>query len=464
MKTKITLAFLILALTACAPAQSAPAISNTDIRNTAVAIVQANAALTQIALPTAMPPTPISAALQKPREFTLPTTAPRPTARATSTSLPAVLPKFLLDEYVMLFIKDGDLYFQDGNNSPVNLFRVGKPTNDSYYDLSDDNRLALSSGGVLNTDGTPQRETTPPPYSELERQLWGTEFGNVHFVPGTHKLISRSYLCNSFDRPTSCVSSLYLTNTDTGEFKKLADLGFSGGPQNETYKTSPNGKMVAISTTTSVDIINMDGEYIRHDILFYKPNTPNILFPSVFWLPDSSGLIVGIPSTLFDSVAYNYVPAYTIWRYTIDNNVAIQIPLTPPPMAFGDAWGEVQVSPDGKWIVYGGLGYNPEIYLGNLSNGQVQTVGVAVQTRFSWAPDSKHFIATSAGSVLGAIDSPTLMPIGNVGGWLDGKHFIWFTQRDGILKTFIAEIVPGGLKIYDPGIEEDVTILLLRAK
>ena len=49
MKTKIMIAFLVITLAACAPAQT----NTTDIQNTAVAIVQTGVALTQTALPTA---------------------------------------------------------------------------------------------------------------------------------------------------------------------------------------------------------------------------------------------------------------------------------------------------------------------------------------------------------------------------------------------------------------------------
>ena len=94
----------------------------------------------------------------------------------------------------------------------------------------------------------------------------------------------------------------------------------------------------------------------------------------------------------------------------------------------------------------------------------MQVVGKDYQTRFSWAPDSKHFMSTSAGSALGAVDAPTLMPIGNVGEWIDGNHFVWFMVQDNPIKIYVAEIVPGGLKIYDLGFDEDVTVLLIRPK
>jgi hypothetical protein len=53
MKTKIMIAFLVITLAACAPAQT----NTTDIQNKAVAIVQTGVALTQTGMPTPAPPT-----------------------------------------------------------------------------------------------------------------------------------------------------------------------------------------------------------------------------------------------------------------------------------------------------------------------------------------------------------------------------------------------------------------------
>jgi hypothetical protein len=394
---------------------------------------------------------------------------PTPTIQLTPTSLHVSDLKFSLDGYVMLFTKDEDLYFQDENNSPIMLDHVGEAS----YKLSDDNQKVVVidsyeyaysySGFTINTDGT---ERQPVIFGDLRREnvLWGAKIGLVDFVPGTHKVIFSVHSCNSYDHPTVCVSSLFLSDGDIGKVKKITDLGFSGSggfDHRENFKVSPNGKMVAIMTTSSVDILDMDGRVLHHDILTYKPNTPTIIFPSIFWLPDSSGLIVGLPNTLFDSVAYNYVPAYTIWRYEIDGNRATQIHFDPPPMAFSETWGGIQVSPDGTWIIYGGLGNNPEVYLGDLTNGQTRIIGEAFQADFSWAPDSRHFIVGSAGSRLMAIDTPGFIPVNYFFGWVDGSHLKWVDYIDNTPKAYMAEIVSGGLNIYDLGFDKDVGLSFL---
>ncbi len=151
------------------------------------------------------------------------------------------------------------------------------------------------------------------------------------------------------------------------------------------------------------------------------------------------------------------MPGSTIWRYTISNNTAVQIPFDPPPPL-----NTFEFSPDGKWIVYGGLGYNPEVYLGNLTNGHTQIFGEATQASFTWAPDSKRFIATSAGSVMGAIGNPVLTDANYFSGWVDGNHFLWVDFKE---KIRMAEITAMGLKFYDLGIDMDSnTTLFIRPK
>src|ERR1700690_3388222 len=56
--------------------------------------------------------------------FAIPTSVD-PTELPRPTPLPASLPKFPLDGYIMLFQKKGDLYYQNGNNSPIKLTHVG---------------------------------------------------------------------------------------------------------------------------------------------------------------------------------------------------------------------------------------------------------------------------------------------------------------------------------------------------
>jgi hypothetical protein len=143
LKKEILIALLVITLAACAPMQP----NTTDIQNTAVAMARTGVALTQTALPTAtFPPPTFTPPVAFPTFESLPTQI-TPTALPTMTPLPASLPKFPLDGYIMLFTKDGDLYFQDEEATPVKLSHIGDPNYQSYYSprLSDDNQKVVFS-------------------------------------------------------------------------------------------------------------------------------------------------------------------------------------------------------------------------------------------------------------------------------------------------------------------------------
>jgi hypothetical protein len=378
------------------------------------------------------------------------------------------LPKFSLGGYVLLFTKDGDLYYQDGNNSPIKLTHVGERVYD--LKLSDDNKkvvYALDDGAEysVNSDGTHAHQIITRIRNDwldiFETRTMGTNKVDLGFVPGTHQLLFATYLCKSQKPLTTCSTSTFFADTDTGAIKKLTDLGLALQQNSDlrNIRVSPDGKMLAVGTTERMDILSIDGKVIRHDFFSYKPSTADTLFPSFFWLPDSSGLIVGVPDALHHSNAYEGFPDSTIWRYKIDTNVAVQIPLDPPPML--DSY---QVSPDGNWILYGGFEYEPTIYLGNLVDSRTKTVGEDVQAYFTWGPDSRYFIATSAGSVLGSIDKSLFYNFCQPDQWVDAAHFICVIT-DGIERgVYMAEINAGVIRIYDLGLDKasEYPILIMR--
>jgi hypothetical protein len=258
-------------------------------------------------------------------------------------------------------------------------------------------------------------------------------------------------LCKSNKYTPPCTGSIFLADTETGGIKKLADLVLSLDQYSNRRNVvlSPNGKMVAVASTEATDIYDINGKIVRHDILPFKPSTPDVLFPSLFWLPDSSGLIAALPNTLGSSQAYDYVPASTIWRYSIKSNTAHQISLDPAPM-----FDTFRVSPDGNWIVYGGLGYEPSVYLGSLVDGRIKIVGEHIQAYFYWGPDSQHFTTTTGGSELGSIDAPTSTLTCQFEQWIDAHHFTCFNRDERIR---IGEIdLSGAVKVYDFGFGTEI--------
>ncbi len=375
---------------------------------------------------------------------------------------PTSLPLFPLNGYVMLFTKDGDLYFQDGVDTPSKLAHIpGKsyPSPPYIFRLSDDEQKVVfyqNDGNIysINTDGTHEQIIIPNDW--LASLATGALRGVLEFIPKTHILFLEAVTCKEKSSTSLCSTTIFLADTDTGKIRKLADLGLAREPGiSENIQFSPNGKMVAIGTTDSIKIFTLDGKSIRKNILPYTPIQSNVLFPSLFWLPDSSGLIVAIPDkSRNDPFFVDGTAAYTIWRYTIDSNTTVQIPFDPP------AAGALSVSPDGNWIVYGSISpVATELYLGNLADGSTKTFGNDLHKNFSWSPDSKHFIHGQA--VVLSFDKPFVY--GGAGpGWVDSNHFLYYDipannpaiQQERILMAEIRddEVYYYELRIPYPGL------------
>jgi hypothetical protein len=427
---------------------------------TACGITPTQPIATAAATPTTQPPTPLptfTPDVGMPIAFPTLPNLPIPTVMPTRMPLPAILPKFPLTGYVMLFTKDGDLYFQDGESTPVKLTHVGKKA--PFRILSDDNKKVVftrdNSNSIysINTDGSQEHIVIPNSWPNLLKP--GTQRGGMDFVPNTHQLFLQAVLCESPEFRSLCSTSIFLADTDAGDIKKIADLGLTQQKDRipRSIKVSPDGKMVAVGTIDGVNILNMDGKVIRNNILPYKPSQKAVLLPSLFWLPDSKGLIAAPPDTIYHSTADGDLPAHTIWRYVIESNASSQIPFKPPPML-----ETFQISPDGNWIIYGGLSNDNSVYLGNLLNGYTQGFGYAQQSSFSWSPGSKYFIYTDLQSTLGTIDSPpVLTPTCYLVQWIDAGHFTCDSIENKGFRIRMAKITGEGVvKIYDLGFGKDI--------
>lgn len=375
-----------------------------------------------------------------------------PTLTPTATETPALtltptltpLPSFSLDGYVVIFIKDNDLYFQDENHAPAKLAHIGQLSSGPKFSdntglssfspiLSDDNQKVLfsrSDGNIysINTNGTQERIIIPKNW--LGSFKTDTKIGILNFVPGSHELFIETNLCIA-NRPP-CSNTLFLANTDTGEIRKLGEFSLNShsyGKVPQNIAVSPNGKMLAIGTPDGLDILTLDGKIIRNNILPYTPDSLSVSFPTLSWLPDSSGLIVALPNTTY-STNCNDFTAHTIWRYTISSNTTIQIPLDPPPM-------DTFISPDGNWVVYSNF-CQSSLYRGNLTNGQVAVFGEEENhPTFYWSSDSKYLIYFS--NLVISFDKPPIS--GKVSPrWIDANHFLYFESTEPESRSLLGEI------------------------
>ena len=376
------------------------------------------------------------------------------------TPLPAVLPKFPLDGYVVIFEKNGDLYFQDENNSPIQLTRGGEKAHSPI--ISNDNQKIVfargdSSGNgysniySVNTDGSSEQALITEQW--LATLGKGTEARFPVFVPDTRQLIFNTYLCESQEYNSLCSIGIFLVDTDTGEIKKILPPGEAGQyDHGGNFKVSPNGKMVSVALSGRIDIFDLNGKIIRKNVLPYTPSDPAELFSAQSWLPDSNGMIIAIPASIHYGAGYED-PTYTVWRYTVDNSEADQIPLDnlPPIIVMANCGNEIDISPDGNWILYARPTATTEstLYLGNLRNGHTQLYApLTCPGGPVWSSNSKYFIYADK---WGTINTPPILVGGFFLEWLDATHFFYVdTTNKNIPKTLIGKIVEGAISAYAP--------------
>jgi hypothetical protein len=358
----------------------------------------------------------------------------------------------------MLVYQDFNLYFQDGNEPPVKLAHFEETTTRPFSPiLSDDNQKVVfpQEDGTkiyaINTDGTHKRLI-------LSTDQWGS-FGAVSFVPNTHLLFFAVVQCNNQqDANSLCPTTAFLADTDTGKIRKLVDLGQVVGNINvssipDNIKLSPDGKMLAVGTKDGMKIFTLDGRLIHDNILPYTPSYNTFPSPTLSWLPDSSGLIVAAPDQTYSTTACDSLTAYTMWRYTIDDDNAVQIPLDPPPM--GDL---IAISPDGNWIAYGGE-CQPNLYLGNLVTGQTQVFEQDdSRPDFSWSSNSKHLIIHNS-TLLTSLDKPSIYVVDAA--WIDANHFLSMVDVNGPpFRYLIGEIRGDDVFYYDEQRSDDSLVFL----
>jgi dipeptidyl aminopeptidase/acylaminoacyl peptidase len=320
---------------------------------------------------------------------------------------------------------------------------VDEEAKQSY--ISDDNQKVVFHGAdgniySINSDGSQKLVIVSKAWEDSLKA--GTSIFIDGFVPDSRQLFFRADLCESQEWRSPCSTSLFLANADTGNIKRLADLGIASqvSPPTKNIKISPNGKMIAIGGMEHMDILDMEGNIIRQNILTYKPSTPSrSLFPSLFWLPDSSELTIALP----DSKDRDGFLAYSLWRYTIGNQSAVQISLDPAPM-YDDF--TFDVSPDGNWIVYGNTYV---VFLGNLVNEQVKIIEEAQQSSFSWGPDSRHFAFGTNLWYISTIDNPSVViRTPSLKDWVDSTHYLNYYIENNKAKIAMAEISGDAIKIY----------------
>jgi hypothetical protein len=399
-------------------------------------------------------PTPVSTF----KPGALPTIDILPTPSAQLTKTPEIEPlpisrspeQFPLDNLRMFYIMNGNLYVQDGNNSPKRLSNSEEDLYPVFFVSDDGKKIVFYHGKIkddadifsINADGSHEQE--------LIRKDWltkfgeGTKMGEVAFVPNTHQMLFNTYLCPK-DFSLACTVGLYLVDTDTREIKEFVPLSLGRNLyEYGNFSISPDGRLISIAREGQIDILSVDGKVINQNIMKYTRSRPFELYPRVFWLSDSSGLIVALPDKIeYGGLWSSGYPVYSIWKYTFDSSLATQISLDPAPTWVSmDCNDVMSVSPNGDWVVYHTNDY--QVYKVNLVDG---TVNLYLPYMYClpthWSSDNIHFIngGNPEQSVMGTVNKrPASIP-GFFLGWIDERRYIYFQNSAFLTKENIQILV-----------------------
>ena len=392
-----------------------------------------------------------------------------PTSRLSATDTPLVptptptrLPFMALDGLRTVYItSDGNLYVYDSGKSAIQLTQDVKESTEYRPPLiSDDGQKiifyragesSLDSVYTINADGTGEQVLVNPALLSVFGKEYDefTTLFSLAFVPGTHLLLFNTYQQSNFDLETAgwlpiVGNDLFIVNTDTSEITQLK-VPRQGG----NFLAAPNGTWVAVQTLDHIDVIDVQGQMIHHNLVTYTKSEAHIVVP-MSWTSDSKELII-LPSEI--PLFVGGVPIVrNIWRYPVNGGSGTEIKITPPVVYYAYA-----VSPDGNWIAYsydtGGL--DPQttsgVYLGNLRDGTSQLLYVPPPNENTglvdvplyydtWSPDSKNFVFHDFLIFMGNIDGE-IVSLGwgeGILGWIDDKHYVLGTGAVGDVDNIIV--------------------------
>jgi len=359
----------------------------------------------------------------------------------------------------MVFVKDGNLYLQDGMNPPIQLTYSGK---DRDPVISNDGEKIIFYRGdafdnvySINADGSQGKAII---MSQSLPVLGRGDIKALTFVPNTHSLLFNTFLCNPrealYNAP-DCTVGIYSVDADSGEISQLVS-GLSGnGTQTRNFEVSPDGSYISVAASGHIDIYSLYKQMIdisQRNAILYNITTPDEFLPLQYWFPDSSGLIVVLPTDIHNEPA-TPPHTFTAWRYTMpnsmSNNKATQI-LFDPPIVF--LWTcNFSISPDRNWTFYI-TDELPSLYLGNLNDGRTQPYewdsGCPMSSYYpysQWSPDSQHFAWQGT---IAATDGTFISIQGDFSGWIDVNHYFYVAIEENKRKTYMGEI--GGENIALP--------------
>ena len=354
------------------------------------------------------------------------------------------------------YIDDGDLWLWTEAGGNVELY-TGETVNDLL--LSPDGEVvAFTTIGAdylitglwrIFTDGTGLQKLVSS--ADFLGMATGDAIGAApylwQFIPGTHTVAFNTKLL--FEGPGLLIQGdLRHVNLDTGALSIFLPAGEAGN-----FYYSPDGSRIAMTTPTSISLINADGSNRQDDVVtfdFVNTASEAAFYPAPRWAADSSRLWALIPSS------QPFEPDATFEVFEVSSNGETVSSLGVYPSEAAHFNSAQAISPDGNHVAYlQRVGDARELHIAQFGGGDTN-YSPAVEGIKGWSLDSAHFLygrqvgETWIGTLGGV---PELLDGGTSVGdvvWLPDGQFVYSSGTYGAFSIRLGTLGAGSILIASP--------------
>jgi streptogramin lyase len=284
--------------------------------------------------------------------------APLPTNTATpAIAAPAAQP--VGQQAAVVFVKDGDIQVWDeATGQAETIFRSGDAI---AVTMSDDGQVVAflrrspvkrseldwyeqSALWAVERDGGNPRELVSAEALREHLNAGETDSTNIpqmEWIPGTHRLLYTgwTYFVQAEGESHAIPRGLYLVDADS-----LTDTVLLPAENSLRFVLSPDGRQIALLSTTALGLIHADGSNWRQDLFRYTAvGVPGRIIPAGVWTQDASAFLIAAP---MESES-NFMLNFTIWRVPVDGSPAQT--LATITNSHSDS---VTFSPDGRYAAF----------------------------------------------------------------------------------------------------------------
>lgn len=375
----------------------------------------------------------------------------------TTTSLAAMDGKWFRvsdDGTLFIFTKDNGLWAMNSDGTQEWLLATG--IDGRQVSISDDGTVIVftKDNGLwaVNSDGTQERLlVSESDFAAMPPTNPGVQLEQIYWIPCTHQLLFNTRVQAGYGRVLA--DDLYVVDTDTQMLKNLFPPGKGGN-----IFLGPNGQQLALVTPTSITLANYDGSSPQTVLTYREIATGSEVkfYPRPMWSSDSQSLYLALPPT---NPMYDNPGPTTFWNLPVYGGEAIKL------SEFVAAWGKTSIAPDLSLIAYSTVireGENISQTLHIIRPDGLEIASFPERRLFSWTPDLTHYIFQSNQDFyIGDLSGGSVQVIGverEVIGlsWLDSTRFLVYHRDEagqtklslGTIEGELILIARGNIEAY----------------